>query len=513
MPVEHRQNKNYTSARLSFGDLSHTIGRHHMSPHYNTHNASDRLYQIAIQAAVAKAEASRSTTDEIHKLDHEDSIHKFKANHTTHTLTDNNNNNNYYYHTIPTTTTTATTTTTSTNLSSKVKTVHLTPQQWQLLTDYHEHDLFVRTRSWSFCMAVLGVGVALFGIASPAWKWIGDSRNPYELGLWTLCLPNNSTCLSIIYHLQNNWKLHISIICLLGCACLFGMLGLGLAITGVCKSALILRLYYYHSAGECFLVSSIATITALILYPISAETCIHNLSKLNLFKIKPFDHTTISSIVNNNKNKQSTTEEDISLTNIKTQYGYTYFLTWIAALFFFNSFVGMNLDLLIQSFIRPIPLISSMINNVMPCCSLSTGSITQSPVSSTSSHSSYHLHESMSNQRRNQVNGQNVEQSSMSNNNKNTASNPSGNLHSKRKLMKCQHEFVSFDDSTTETIQHQPRNKIPNILLSDYDQIGESIDSQNNKVLHRDNSIDVTDEIFVISDEILHDSGQEGEWT
>ncbi|CAH8595414.1 unnamed protein product [Schistosoma turkestanicum] len=432
MPVEHRQNKNYTSARLSFGDLSHTIGRHHMSPHYNTHNASDRLYQIAIQAAVAKAEASRSTTDEIHKLDHEDSIHKFKANHTTHTLTDNNNNNNYYYHTIPTTTTTATTTTTSTNLSSKVKTVHLTPQQWQLLTDYHEHDLFVRTRSWSFCMAVLGVGVALFGIASPAWKWIGDC---------------------------------------------------------------------------------IATITALILYPISAETCIHNLSKLNLFKIKPFDHTTISSIVNNNKNKQSTTEEDISLTNIKTQYGYTYFLTWIAALFFFNSFVGMNLDLLIQSFIRPIPLISSMINNVMPCCSLSTGSITQSPVSSTSSHSSYHLHESMSNQRRNQVNGQNVEQSSMSNNNKNTASNPSGNLHSKRKLMKCQHEFVSFDDSTTETIQHQPRNKIPNILLSDYDQIGESIDSQNNKVLHRDNSIDVTDEIFVISDEILHDSGQEGEWT
>ncbi|CAH8819563.1 unnamed protein product [Schistosoma curassoni] len=212
MPVEYRQNKNYTSTHLSYYELPHSIGRHHMSQNYNQQNASDRLYQIAIQAAVAKAESSKSTNDEIRKFYHDDNkykLNKTKLNNNVHNHTINNTITTISTTTtIITTTNTATTTTTtpSTNLSSKVKTAHLTPQQWQLLNDYHEHDLFVRTRSWSFCMAVLGVGVTLFGIGSPAWKWIGDSRNPYELGLWTLCLPNNSTCLSIIYHLQNNWS-------------------------------------------------------------------------------------------------------------------------------------------------------------------------------------------------------------------------------------------------------------------------------------------------------------------
>ncbi|XP_018655490.1 hypothetical protein Smp_143810 [Schistosoma mansoni] len=443
MPVEYRQNKNNTSTHLSYYELPHSIGRHYMSQNYNQQNASDRLYQIAIQAAVAKAESSKSTNDEI---------------------------------------------------------PHLTPQQWQLLNDYHEHDLFVRTRSWSFCMAVLGVGVTLFGIGSPAWKWIGDSRNPYELGLWTLCLPNNSTCLSIIYHLQNNWS----------CACLFGMLGLGLAITGVCKSALILRLYYYHSAGECFLVSSIATITALILYPISAETCIQNLINLNIFKIKSSDHTSTISISSSNNNKNPVSEEDVSLTNIETQFGYTYFLTWIAALFFVNSFICMNLDLLIQSFVRPIPLISSTINNLMPCCGLSTSSLSESPVSSKSSHSSCHLNESVYNKQRHKCTGQNIEKMIISNSNQNTETSPKSNLHSKRKLIKSQREFVSFDDSITENSQHQPY-QVPNILLSDYDKECELINSQN-KELSRENSINITDEIVVVSDEILQDSGQDGEW-
>uniref|UniRef100_A0A3Q0KNT2 Transmembrane protein n=1 Tax=Schistosoma mansoni TaxID=6183 RepID=A0A3Q0KNT2_SCHMA len=517
MPVEYRQNKNNTSTHLSYYELPHSIGRHYMSQNYNQQNASDRLYQIAIQAAVAKAESSKSTNDEIRKFYHDDNkykLNKTKLNNIVHTHINNNTittiSNTTTIITTTNTATTTTTTTTSTNLSSKVKTAHLTPQQWQLLNDYHEHDLFVRTRSWSFCMAVLGVGVTLFGIGSPAWKWIGDSRNPYELGLWTLCLPNNSTCLSIIYHLQNNWKLHISIICLLGCACLFGMLGLGLAITGVCKSALILRLYYYHSAGECFLVSSIATITALILYPISAETCIQNLINLNIFKIKSSDHTSTISISSSNNNKNPVSEEDVSLTNIETQFGYTYFLTWIAALFFVNSFICMNLDLLIQSFVRPIPLISSTINNLMPCCGLSTSSLSESPVSSKSSHSSCHLNESVYNKQRHKCTGQNIEKMIISNSNQNTETSPKSNLHSKRKLIKSQREFVSFDDSITENSQHQPY-QVPNILLSDYDKECELINSQN-KELSRENSINITDEIVVVSDEILQDSGQDGEW-
>ncbi|CAH8680184.1 unnamed protein product [Schistosoma rodhaini] len=469
MPVEYRQNKNNTSTHLSYYELPHSIGRHYMSQNYNQQNASDRLYQIAIQAAVAKAESSKSTNDEIRKFYHDDNkykLNKTKLNNIVHTHINNNtittisNTTTIITTTNTATTTTTTTTTPSTNLSSKVKTAHLTPQQWQLLNDYHEHDLFVRTRSWSFCMAVLGVGVTLFGIGSPAWKWIGDSRNPYELGLWTLCLPNNSTCLSIIYHLQNNW--------------------------------------------------SIATITALILYPISAETCIQNLINLNIFKIKSSDHTSTISISSSNNNKNPVSEEDVSLTNIETQFGYTYFLTWIAALFFVNSFICMNLDLLIQSFVRPIPLISSTINNLMPCCGLSTSSLSESPVSSKSSHSSCHLNESVYNKQRHKCTGQNIEKMIISNSNQNTETSPKSNLHSKRKLIKSQREFVSFDDSITENSQHQPY-QVPNILLSDYDKECELINSQN-KELSRENSINITDEIVVVSDEILQDSGQDGEW-
>ncbi|CAH8659194.1 unnamed protein product [Heterobilharzia americana] len=371
MPTDLRQSRSYVSYHATFSEAPHPVGRHHILQTHGQQNASDRLYQIAMQATVANAEAFKGACDDGHKLILEDSrpsLNKMKSNKASHKHKTNSN------------------TSTSNNVTSRTKTVHLTPQQWQLLTDYHEHDLFVRTRSWSFCMAVLGVGVTLFGIGSPAWKWIGDARHPYELGLWNLCLPNNSTCLFIIYHLQNNWKLHTSIICLLGCACLFGLLGLGLAITGVCKSALILRLYYYHSAGECFLVSSITTITSLILYPFSAEACIQSLLKLNLFKFKSSSQTTMTSshtFANNNRNPDDT--DKISLESVESQYGYTYFLTWIAAAFFFSSFICMNLDLLIQSFVRPIPTISNVLTYLAPCWGSSVASLTRSPVLSSSS--------------------------------------------------------------------------------------------------------------------------------
>ncbi|KAH8867820.1 Transmembrane 47 [Schistosoma japonicum] len=467
MPVESRQHKSCTSTHSGHCDLPHPVGRHYMSQNYIQQHPSDRLYQIAIQATVAKAEASKSANDEHGKINHDSSVHKLNKIKVSSPSTNTHINN---------TSTTPTTTTTTQNLSSKVKAVHLTPQQWQLLTDYHEHDLFVRTRSWSFCMAVLGVGVALFGI-----------------------------------------ELHISIICLLGCACLFGILGLGLAITGVCKSALILRLYYYHSAGECFLVSSIAIIAALILYPISAEACIHNLLRLNVFRIKSPDHSSLENkhAVNNDNNKNFIPDEDVSLVNIETQYGYTYFLTWIAALFFFNSFICMNLDLLIQSFVRPIPIINSLINNLMPCCGLSTSTSSQSPISSTSSHSYYHNTETINEKPKHETTLSNIGNTITLNNNHNNEY-----LHSTRKkLIKCRQECVSFDDSITENSQHQlqsPTYLVPNILLSDYDKEYQVINPQNTE-LHRKTFIDNSsnnnnNEIVVISDAILQDSSQEGEW-
>ncbi|KAF8568207.1 hypothetical protein P879_07492 [Paragonimus westermani] len=99
----------------------------------NSQNTS-RLFQIALQATVANTDPSGTG------LDGKEREHKRQS--SAH--------------------------------SSQYRSVHLTPQQWQLLTDYHEHELFIRTRSWGFCLAIFGIGITIFGLGSPAWKWVGD---------------------------------------------------------------------------------------------------------------------------------------------------------------------------------------------------------------------------------------------------------------------------------------------------------------------------------------------------
>ncbi|KAF5405311.1 hypothetical protein PHET_01205 [Paragonimus heterotremus] len=270
----------------------------------NPQNTS-RLFQIALQATVANTDPSRTGVDGTEQ--------EHKRQSSTH--------------------------------NSQYRSVHLTPQQWQLLTDYHEHELFIRTRSWGFCLAIFGIGITLFGLGSPAWKWIGDARRPYEMGLWALCFPNAS-CLSLVYYLQDEWKIHTCIVCLLGCACLFGLLGLGLAITGACRSALVIRMYYYHSAGECFLVSGVAIISSMILYPLSATACIRNLIEHDVLQISA--------------------SENID-GKVQHRFAYNYYLTWSASLFFVISFVCMNLDLLIQSLVRLLPSFSTVRQYVNNC--------------------------------------------------------------------------------------------------------------------------------------------------
>ncbi|VDP98471.1 unnamed protein product [Trichobilharzia regenti] len=471
MPTEPRQGRKCNSHHPHFSETPHLMGRHYISQSHSQHNASDRLYQIAMQATVANAEAFKGTGDENRKVIHDEGMTPMNKTKFDKTNSSQINSN----------------TTTSNNSTSKAKTVQLTQQQWQLLTDYHEHDLFVRTRS----------------------------RHPYELGLWTLCLPNNSTCLSIIYHLQNNWKLHTSIICLLGCACLFGLLGLGLAITGVCKSALILRLYYYHSAGECFLVSSITTIASLILYPISADACIQNLLKLDIFKFKSPDQTTLTNmkISSNNSNKNSGDSDEMSLKSIETQYGYTYFLTWIAAVFFFNSFVCMNLDILIQSFVRPVPVINHILNYLAPCWKSSASSSTRSPVSSPSSHSSSFQNQAAAlkpNYRLTET-----DQKTKEDLGSRLKSECSPTDSESSACMSDSHNArTSLDDSFRDDYQQAPQHQvcpIPNILLSDYDQECEAMNSHIHRTPKR-SPFEDNGNIVRIPKPVSQDSDQEGEW-
>ncbi|VDP66547.1 unnamed protein product [Echinostoma caproni] len=191
----------------------------------NTLNTSSRLFEIALQATVANADAAREESEQ---------------------------SGSGIQHKRPST------------YASQTRSVHLTPQQWQLLNDYHEHELFIRTRSWGFCVAIFGVGLALFGCGSPAWKWIGNG---------------------------------------------------------------------------------ISTASSLVLYPISASACIRNLISDGVIKLPGW----------------SSSQEPDNLDAMQ-RYAYTYYLTWIAAVFFMSSFFCMNLDLLIQSFVKPVPFLSALAN-------------------------------------------------------------------------------------------------------------------------------------------------------
>ncbi|VEL31526.1 unnamed protein product [Protopolystoma xenopodis] len=72
----------------------------------------------------------------------------------------------------------------------------LTVRQWQVMSDYYEHDFFIRARSWGLCVAVIGTGVTTFCLSSQTWVVIGDCKNVFSCLVFHTLLRalNSSTC-------------------------------------------------------------------------------------------------------------------------------------------------------------------------------------------------------------------------------------------------------------------------------------------------------------------------------
>ncbi|KAK2143941.1 hypothetical protein LSH36_798g01048 [Paralvinella palmiformis] len=93
----------------------------------------------------------------------------------------------------------------------------------------------------------------------------------------------------------------------------FGFLATILSICGVCTTQLAKKIYYYHSAGEIYLICALATAAALVVYPVAIEV-----------------------------------KEDLS----EHSFGVGYGLGWVASMFFLASALCMCLDDLVRAFAR-----------------------------------------------------------------------------------------------------------------------------------------------------------------
>lgn len=116
-------------------------------------------------------------------------------------------------------------------------------------------------------------------------------------------------------------------------------------------SKVLTRPFNSHDCFVLCLIQGISTASSLILYPISANACIRNLVNDGVIRVPGW----------------SALQESEEWHSIQ-RYAYTYYLTWIAAMFFMSSFFCMNLDLIIQSFVRPVPFLSALANYLTCCC-------------------------------------------------------------------------------------------------------------------------------------------------
>ncbi|KAK3592582.1 hypothetical protein CHS0354_018850 [Potamilus streckersoni] len=89
----------------------------------------------------------------------------------------------------------------------------------------------------------------------------------FQTSMWSACYwsTNEKGCLTKRPYWQN------AVIGMMVFALTFGTTAAVLAFCGVCTSPLPKKIYYFHSAGEIFLVSALCSCIALVIYPIAIE--------------------------------------------------------------------------------------------------------------------------------------------------------------------------------------------------------------------------------------------------
>lgn len=151
--------------------------------------------------------------------------------------------------------------------------IYLNAREWKILSSFWKHKVFRRSRYFSLFFVIISIIILSVSVASK--KWIiyntSDDVDIYE-GMWESCVENRtisnlhySECTHNIRDWQN------AVIGLMIFAASIGFLAAILAVLGVCTSPLPKKIYYFHSAGEIFLVCAMAATVALVIYPAGIE--------------------------------------------------------------------------------------------------------------------------------------------------------------------------------------------------------------------------------------------------
>ncbi|CAI9728508.1 endoglucanase 4-like isoform X2 [Octopus vulgaris] len=185
-------------------------------------------------------------------------------------------------------------------------------------------------RLFGVCATVAALLFISTGIANGRWVVIRG----HPVGIWDSCYNNVSATATIAAGSNTEpatcedkkpyWQ--NAVLGLMMFAASFGALAAVLSICGVLTTPLPKKIYYYHSAGEIFLICALSTTVALIIFPVAIE---HDLKLLS------------------------------------HHYGTGYGLGWGGTIFFFAAALCMSLDDIVRE------------SSTSICCTLCMGSSNQ----------------------------------------------------------------------------------------------------------------------------------------
>lgn len=145
---------------------------------------------------------------------------------------------------------------------------------WNTLVSFWEHPVFVKCRYAGIGIGVLAIICGIISLTNPYWSsyYIKQApTSPLEAhnGLFMNCSTqggHDEHCATVV---NRDWQ--NAVIGLLIFSLGFGFLATVLSICGVCNNALAKKIYYYHSAGEIYLICALACSAALVTYPVALQ--------------------------------------------------------------------------------------------------------------------------------------------------------------------------------------------------------------------------------------------------
>ncbi|XP_013410926.1 uncharacterized protein LOC106174080 [Lingula anatina] len=221
---------------------------------------------------------------------------------------------------------------------------------WNRLLSFWEQRCFVISRYTGIFCGIIAIVLGVVSLASSHWSsysakahaglfvnctWIEDGHGhddcepstahplrDFQSGVFQVCETNTSRGLDLaftecterdVYH-RPYWQ--NAVIGLLIFSLGFGVLATVLSMCGVCSTALAKKIYYFHSAGEIFLICALAAVAALVTFPVGTELV-----------LKLPDHS----------------------------FGFGFGLGWGAAVFYLGASICMSVDDMVRQFSEKLP--------------------------------------------------------------------------------------------------------------------------------------------------------------